>query len=114
MQRWENVGGVLRKKARIYVWLLVGLVPSWAYGLTERFIEPHRVLNDLCLAVASAATVASFWIVIWRWEAIEQRRISTRVRVLLLTLSGFIMLFLVLVSFETAVALGGLRIPWSE
>jgi hypothetical protein len=114
MQRWSNLGGVLRKKARIYVWLLVGLVPIWAYGLVDRFAAPERLLDGLCLAVAGIALVASFWIVIWRWEAIEQRRISTRTRVLLLVLSCFIMLFLALFTLETAVTLGGLRTPWSE
>lgn len=114
MQRWKNLGGVLRKKARIYVWLLVGFVPVWAYGLTERFTEPHRILNGLCLAIASAAMVASFWIVIWRWETVEQRRMSARTRVLLLVLSCFVMAFLALLSSEALVTWGSLWIPWPE
>jgi hypothetical protein len=113
MQRWQNLFGVLKKKARIYGWLLVGFVPAQAYGLTENLTEPHRLLNGVCLLLAGVALVASFWIVLWRWEAIEQRRLPRRVRVLLLTLSGFMILFFAIISFEALAALGGLLAPWS-
>ncbi len=114
MQRWQNLPGVLKNKARIYVWLLVGLVPVWAYGLTERFTKPDWVLNSLCLLLAALAVMASFWIVVWRWEVIEQRRLPRRVRVLLLALSGFTVFLFGLFCCVALAVLGGLRTSWPE
>jgi hypothetical protein len=108
MRRWQTLLGVLKKKGRIYGWLLVGFIPAQAYGLTANLTEPHRLLNGLCLLLADVALVASLWIVVWRWEAIEQRRLAKRVRLLLLALSGSVVFFFALLSFEALAVLGGL------
>ncbi len=114
MRRWQNLLGVLRKKARIYGWLLVGFIPAQAYGLTANLTEPHRLLNGLCLLLVDVALATSFWIVVWRWEAVEQRRLPKRVRVLQLAFSASVMVFFALFSFEALAVLGGLLMPWPE
>lgn len=90
MRGFTNLGLVLKKKARIYVWLLVGCIPVWTYGLIEGF---EQFDSDATLPAELIFTVlfaASLWIVIWRWEAIEQRRIARRVRILLLGISSLV------------------------
>ncbi len=90
MPCFTNFGCVLRKKAGIYMWLLVGLIPACVYGLTKLSPEPNPTREQLLLSITSVSLVASLWIVILRWEAIEQRRIPRRVRILLLGLTFFI------------------------
>jgi len=86
----------------------------WAYGFTERLTQSHWVLNSLCLLLAAAALMASFWIVVWRWEVIEQRRLPWRVRVLLLALSGFTVFCFGLFCLLVLAVLGGMRTSWPQ
>jgi hypothetical protein len=90
MQCVTNFGSVLKSKARIYVWLLIGLVPAWIYGLTACFAQPDPARQELLLSITSLSLIASLWIVILQWEVVEQRRIPRRVRTLLLGLSFFV------------------------
>ncbi len=85
-----NFGCDLRKKAGIYVWLLVGFIPGCVYGLTKLRAEPNPAREELLLAITSVSLLASLWIVILRWEFLEQRRIPRRARTLLLGLTFFI------------------------
>ncbi len=98
MPCFTNLGGVLRKKAGIYMWLLVGFIPGLIYGLTKLGAEPDPAREELLLSIASVSLVASLWIVILRWEALEQRRMARRVRTLLLGLS-FVVGFVVVATF---------------
>jgi hypothetical protein len=93
MRRFTNLGFVLKKKARIYAWLLLGFIPTWIYGATECYAGPDSTLITPLSLIAHMLEVTSLWIVIWRWEAIEQRKLSKRVRILLLGISyvaGFV------------------------
>jgi hypothetical protein len=88
MRRFTNLGFVLKKKARIYVWLLlVGCIPAWAYGLIEGFEQFDSDAPPPAKSILTVLFVASLWIVVWRWEAIEQRKLPKRVRILLLGIS---------------------------
>ena len=98
-----RLASVLRRKVRIYGWLLVGLVPVWACGLAERFLESKGIW-ELWGLLAGVPFVASFWIVVARYETIEQRKLPARVRMLLL-----------LVSMLVAVAaIGGIIMAWAK
>jgi hypothetical protein len=113
MRRFTNLGFVLKKKARIYVWLLAGCIPVWAYGLIEGFEQLDSDATLPAELIFTVLFVASLWIVIWRWEAIEQRRIARRVRILLLGMSSLVG-FGVLVTFVQwrAGSIQGLYLPF--
>ena len=87
MRGFTNLGVVLKRKARIYVWLLVGCIPMWTYGLIEGFEQLDSAAAVPAQSIISILFVASLWLVVWRWEAIEQRRIARRVPVLLFAVS---------------------------
>ena len=87
MRGFTNLGFVLKRKARIYVWLPVGCIPMWTYGLIEGFEQFDSAAAVPAQSIISVLCVASLWLVLWRWEAIEQRRIAKRVRVLLFAVS---------------------------
>jgi hypothetical protein len=87
MQHLTKFRNILKRKARIYGWLLVGLVPTWACGPIERYEGPDSALVTRLQLISSALLVASLWIVLWRWETIEQRRMARRVRILLFAVS---------------------------
>ncbi len=78
---------VLRKKAGIYAWLLVGFIPIWTYALTERLAGPKPILEGLFPLAAGVPLIVSLWIVIRRYEAVEQQKMPKRVWVLLWLLS---------------------------
>lgn len=59
---------VLKKKARIYAWLLAGFIPIWTYALTERLTGSQPILEGLFPLVGGVPLIASFWIVIWRYD----------------------------------------------
>ncbi len=112
MRGFTNLGFVLKRKARIYVWLLVGCIPVWTYGLIGGFEQFDSDATLPAQLIFSVLFVASLWIVIWRWEAIEQRRIARRVRLLLLSISSLVG-FGVLVTFVQwrAGSIQGLYLP---
>lgn len=72
---------------KIYAWRLLGLVPAWVYGLLERLTEPPLIPQRLLPLVVGVPFVASLWLVVWRYETIERRRIAGGSRVLLVLLS---------------------------
>ena len=83
VQQTRSLTTAFKTRLRVYAWLLLGLIPVWAYVLAERIIGPSDTLRMLYGPLAGVPLIVSFWIVASRWETSQKRKLPGRVRGLL-------------------------------